>query len=390
MDTNEIQESARVDELLARTKVLEPARGVTKLTPEQLSSLSVSAKHWEDCGDEVRGHRKARPPRRRWGYVTAGSLVAAGALAATVLLSIGSAGPLGTGDRPGGIRNSLPSPIVKLGRQPRGYPSLASYVYKFTAGSGLPSSSGTGTAYQLSTASDVQSLAGQVESALGISGPVANEPGDYLAGPSGGPDVTVGLEHGVVQWHYPTWVDQSPGLSIPVIQGSPVPTDDQATASAEQVLQSMGIDQGQLGSPQVARSSSAVGVTYPVMVDGLPTGIYDQIMFGPGGVITTASGMIAAATPSASYPTISATQAVALLTESSLTSASGITTEDGSDVVTVGIDGATPVLSTYVLADGTSWLLPTLRLSGTETGSSGSIVSGEVLAVQSQYVQLEH
>jgi hypothetical protein len=388
MDTNEFEESVRIDKLVARTKVLEPGRRMAKLTPEQLSSLANSAKLWEDSAPEVRNNGRARSSRRL-RYVSVGTLAAASAVATAVLLTIGSAAPLTSTKPSTGTKSSLPSPVVMIQPQLHGFPSFTSYDYEFTANASIPSSSGMGTAYELSSPSDVRSLAGKVESALGLSGPDANGPSDYLAGPSGGPDVTVGLENGVVKWQYPTWADQSAGVSVPVNQGSPVPMDDQAATKALSDLQSMGVRETQLGSPEVARSSSAVSVTFPVVVDGLSTGSYDQIVFGPGGAVIDSSGMIATATPSASYPTISAAQAVALLTGNSLISASGITTEDGSDIVNVGIDGAAPALSTYVLTDGTSWLLPTWKLSGTETGSSGSMLTGDVLAVQPQYVQLE-
>jgi hypothetical protein len=49
-------------------------------------------------------------------------------------------------------------------------------------------------------------------------------------------------------------------------------------------------------------------------------------------------------------------------------------------------------LATYSLTDGTSWLLPSWALSGPETGttvSPGDTYTANVIAVDSQYVQLQ-
>ena len=60
--------------------------------------------------------------------------------------------------------------------------------------------------------------------------------------------------------------------------------------------------------------------------------------------------------------------------------------------VNVEIDTATMSLATYTLTDGTMWLLPTWQLSGPESGDTitgSSTYSNNVLAVDSQYVQLQ-
>ena len=68
------------------------------------------------------------------------------------------------------------------------------------------------------------------------------------------------------------------------------------------------------------------------------------------------------------------------------------TTTIAPPVVNVDINQATMQLSTYTLTDGTTWLLPTWALSGPETGttvSADATYSANVLAVDSQYVQLQ-
>ena len=65
--------------------------------------------------------------------------------------------------------------------------------------------------------------------------------------------------------------------------------------------------------------------------------------------------------------------------------------------MTVDISQAKLLLETYVLSNGESWLLPTWKLSGPESGSvvsdgstyslDGSTYSANLLAVPAKYVQ---
>jgi len=125
-----------------------------------------------------------------------------------------------------------------------------------------------------------------------------------------------------------------------------------------------------------------------MVVNGVLTDQTSSINYGFGGSVLSAIGIITAATPLATYSTISPVQAVNLLTSSGGSSTFGgsseVTNTNGSDVVTVDVAKATVGLSTYVLANGTSWLLPTWALSGTESGAkvpTGTMYGGSVLAV---------
>ncbi|HUZ40245.1 MAG TPA: hypothetical protein VMU68_02495 [Acidimicrobiales bacterium] len=281
---------------------------------------------------------------------------------------------------------TLPSPVLKIEPQPVAGGVAFTNTYDFTADPSLSTAVGSATAYELTSPSDLSSVTGEIATALGVSGPVTYlGPGNYQAGPSSGPDVVVDTVSGILQWQYPDWTDQPPGVTVPVNEALPLPTDDQAMADARQLLQSIGVNAEQLGTPQLSRYPAAVNVEFPMEVDGLATDQYSQVSYGPGATVLTSMGIMTTATPSATYPTISPDQAVSLLTQSSGGSTSGeVTTNSGSDVVSVDINDAAPGLSTYVLTDGTSWLLPTWKLSGPESGTSvtnGSKYTGHVLAV---------
>jgi hypothetical protein len=290
---------------------------------------------------------------------------------------------------------TLPSPLLRL--EP-GYVNSGVAdppTYDFTADPSLSTAAGTATAYELTAPADTATVTGDIATALGVSGPVTYlGPGNYQSGPSSGPDVVVGTDGGILTWQYPDWTDQPPGVGVPVNDALPVPTDAQATAKARQLLLSTGVNADQLGTPQLERASAAVTVYFPMVVNGVLTDQTSSINYGHGGAVLAAMGIITTATPAASYPTISPAQAVDLLTQSSGDSTFGGVNESPgnstSNILNVDINGAALQLSTYVLTDKTSWLLPTWALSGPETGpsvTSGATYGGNVLAVSSQYVQ---
>jgi hypothetical protein len=347
------------------------------------------------------GKRAVHRSRRR--YATIGALVGAGALAVALVLNAGPGAPKASRT----VRSALPSRVLKLGRPPFGFPSLFAPTYDFTPGPNLAQNSGTGTAYELGSPTDVSSVTEAITTALGLSGGVTHlGPGGDDGGPAAGPFVTVGVNSGVLSWTYPNWggnVNQDPSLatpqSIPVNPNAPLPTDGQAATDAQQLLQSMGVNTEELGGAQVSRGSAGVDVALRLVVGGLPTDQWESVSYGPGSVVIATSGVIVSVTPSASYPTNSAAAAACLL--ASYDSSNGYvpsgasncnTGATGSDVVNVTINAAVPELSTFVLADGTSWMLPTWGLSGPETGSSvsaGSTYRGSVLSIPAQFVQPE-
>lgn len=333
-----------------------------------------------------------------------GASVAAGSVViAAALMLFGSSPSLvqgtGVGTKPTvpATGTTLPTPVLKVEPQTVGGGVAYTPNYDFTADPSLSTAVGTSTAYELTAPSDTASVTGDIATALGVSGPVTYlGPGNYQSGPSSGPDVVIGSSGGILTWQYPVWTDQPPGVSVPVNDAAPVPTDAQATADARQLLLSIGVKADQLGTPQIRRASAAVTVYFPMIVNGVVTDQTSSINYGYGGAVLSAMGIITTATPSASYPTISPAQAVGLLTQdsggSTFGGTSAVTTNSGSNVLNVDINKATLELSTYALTDGTSWLLPTWSLSGPEIGSSVAALAtygGNVLAVSAHYVQPE-
>jgi hypothetical protein len=395
------------EDVVARLQLLDPRHGARYEIDEvdrRLARIISTGGAPRTIGKHELAHdgkRAVHPVRRR--YVTIGALVGAGALAAALVLSAGPGAPKTS--RP--VRNALPSPVLRLGWKPFTSGVASAPTYDFTPGPSLSQSSGTGTAYELSAPSDGSSVAQAIATALGLSGGVRSiGSGGYDAGAAPGPFATIVVNSGILSWTYPNWggnVNQYPSLatpqSIPVNPNSPVPTDMQATTDALQLLQSMGVNTDQLGAAHLSRASAAVDVEFRVVIGGLATDQWETVSYGPGGVVIYVSGVIVNATPSASYPTTSAAAAACLLAGDGYVSSFGYvptgrsscnTGATGSDVVNVTINSAVPELSTFVLADGTSWLLPTWGMSGPEAGSmvtAGSTYRGSVLSIPTQFVQ---
>jgi hypothetical protein len=322
-------------------------------------------------------------------------LLVACALVVAAVLGLQASTP----SRPMPSRPALGLPVLKVRGTPTngGYGGVASQVaqvtYKFLADPNLSTATGSASTYVLVSPADMAAATGTIAQALGLSGTVTYlGPDNYNGGPIGGPDVTVDIQSGVLNWLYPTWsgnVHTTPSLANPtpiqVNPNAPLPTNGQATMDAEQLLQAAGVGVEQLGAPTVSRYEAGVNVAFQVVAGGIPTDQEMQVEYGPGATVLTASGIIVTTTPSATYPTISPTDAVGLLADGS---GGG---EASQPSVTVDINQARMTFATYVLTDGTSCLLPTWALSGPESGSgvaAGSTYTGSVLAVPAQYVQL--
>jgi hypothetical protein len=395
------------DEVVARLQPLDPRHGVDYEIHDVTLRLAriVSGGTPRSIGAEdelAHGAKRAVHPNRR-RYATIGALVGAGALAAALVLSAGSGAPKTS--RP--VRSALPSPVLRLGWKPFTSSVASAPTYDFTPGANLSQSSGTGTAYELSAPTDGSSVAQAIATALGLSGGVRSiGSGGYDAGAAPGPFATIVVNAGVLSWTYPNWggnVNEYPSLatpqSIPVNPNAPLPTDVQATKGALQLLQSMGVNADQLGATHLSRASSAIDVEFRLVIGGLATDQWESVSYGPGGVVIYVSGVSVNATPSASYSTTSAAAAACLLAGDGYVSSFGYvptgrsscnTGATGSDVVNVTINSAVPELSTFVLADGKSWLLPTWGMSGPEAGSlvtAGSTYRGSVLSIPTQFVQ---
>jgi hypothetical protein len=396
---------SRHDELTSRAAALAPGRNAPRLSPEELRSLATHAMR----KPQVRDAKSSSPrawSRRRVGYASLGAVIGSGALLVAVILGIGAAAPSLPALGSPATTTSLPVrslPVLKVRSGPvsggYGMGGLATnsvVIYKFVADPDLSTATGSSTAYVLSSPADMATATGTIATALGLPDTVTYlGPENYNGGSADGPNVTVDSVAGILNWLYPTWsgnVNTDPALanpqSIAVNPNAPLPSDGQATTDAEQLLQAAGVSVNELGVPTVSRYEAGVNVAFQVAAGGLQTDQEMQVEYGPGATVLTASGIIATTTPSTTYPTISPTDAVGLLTSTS-DSSSGPTS---SSIVTVDISQATMTLATYTLEDGRNCLLPTWNLSGSESGSTGpadSTYSGSVLAVPAKYVQFE-
>lgn len=392
------------DELSGRAAALAPARDVPNLSLEELRSLATLAMGGSRAHDAKSSGPRAWS-RRRLAYSSLGAVVGSGVLVVAAILAIEPAAPsrpaLGLPATTTVPVRSLPVLKVRSGPGTGGYvggiESNSLVKYKFVAGPRLSSRSGSATAYVLASPTDFAAATGTIATALGLPDTVTSlGPQNYNGGSATGPDVTVDSVGGILNWLYPTWsgnVNTDPALangspSIAVDPGAPLPTDDQATADAVQLLQAAGISEDELGAPTVSRYEAGVNVSFQFVAGGLETDQAVQVEYGPGSTVLAASGVVATATASTTYPTISPAQAVGLLIDD----AGPVPGESSRPTVTVEIDKAVLALATYTLADGRSYLLPTWNLSGTEGGSTGaahSTYTGSVLAVPTKYVQFE-
>jgi hypothetical protein len=298
---------------------------------------------------------------------------------------------------PHSVRLGLPSPVLNVDPS-ASYGGLGvvngtdRVHYAFTANKSLRTTGAVATAYQLSSPADGEAITSSIASALGLSGPVIYlGPNNYQAGPASGPDVTVGTVNGVLQWLYPTWTnDPTMGSSVPVDPGAPLPTDAQAVTDARQLLDAIGEDGTQFGSPDVRRHSAAVDVEFPMTVAGLVTDQYSHIAYGAGATVLTATGVIVNATAVASYPTLSPQAAVSILRSTGWTSWPG-DIFGPVEPVSVDITAATLQLTTFRLSDGSSWLLPTWAFSGVEADfamGQSSTYQGVALAIPARFLHV--
>ena len=391
--SDDIGHDGPLDDLTKRAAPIAPARHLPRLTAEELTALATLAMQQPEEHKSKR-RRAESWSRHRVGYASAGALLVACALAVAAIVSL----PASTPSRPTTSLPTLGSPVLKVeALSTNGYGGVAWPVaYKFSADPRLSTATGSATAYALASPTDMAAATGTIAEALGLPDTVTYlGPHNYNGGPSGGPDVTVDLESGILNWIYPTWsgnVHTDPALanpstccSIPVDPSAPLPTDDQATTDATRLLLAAGVNADELTVPTVSRYEAGVNVAFQVVVGGLPTDQEMQVEYGPGGTVLTTSGVIMNATPSATYSTISPAVAVGLLTNGSGSS------DSSQKTMAVDINQATLTLSTYRLADGATWLLPTWKLSGSTSGPTSaarSAYSGSVLAIPAKYVQL--
>jgi hypothetical protein len=430
------------DELLSRISAADPAARVAPMTEGTL--------------DRVTRHAMSPAPKvwtgRRFQLASLGALFGSGALVVAGILGIEAAA------------QTLPNlPIIALGSQggshkagpnvpgtSQGNAMMIPYEsFHFTVDPSLSSSTGTGTAYELSPSIDASTAASQVAQALSVSGDVVSQgDGSFQVGPDNGPYVSTWTSNGVVGWYYESasTITSVSSSTPPTDPSGSLPSSDQAAQWALSLLGQLGVT-SDLGARSVSAYDSDVDVTIPILVDGLSTDQTFFVAYGAGSTVTTpdsASGEYVTAAAETSYPTISQTDAanvviadngfvfcggVRPMNTSSSSGASGASgasnTSSGTGsspgaapsggpvgdasppftsttdttpttiqepMIDVDLNQATMQLATFSGADGSSWLLPSWAISGPETGSAmtaDSTYTANVLAVNAQYVQLQ-
>jgi hypothetical protein len=409
------------DELMSRLRATDPAVGLASLSDGATSriirhAMTPTLRPWS---------------RRRFRIASFGAFLSSGGLVVAGILGIQAAGAPGL-------------PVLSLGSLARTLSQTSStdqvpsanefavgtpYVsYRFDAAAALSSSAQPATAFQLVSTEAPAGAARLLAKAFGIDGRVTSSGnGDFEVGPTGGPLVSTWSSSGVVEWSYHS--SASPSAPAPVVVPHPPSTApgsaaaEWASPAAEALLARLGTPRA-FGAPVTTPVGAQFDVDVPLLANGIPTDQSDVFAFGQHGVLEWASGLIARAEPMHRYPTISPTAAVGVLranrgaiwfgsvqlqrapmrqprttrhhvtkTAATVTNASSALTTLGPPlVVHVTIEHATLEYDTYTLTDGTSWLLATWALSGTESGSSatlGATFSVHVLAVDPRYVQLQ-
>jgi hypothetical protein len=416
------------EELMSRLRATDPAVGLAPLSDGATSriirhAMTPTLRPWS---------------RRRFrlasvgAFLSSGGLVVAGILgiqaAAAPGLPVLSLGSLARTLSQRSTTDALPSPNLFAAATPY-------YVsYRFLSAPALVTSTRRATAFQLVSTVDASGAARELAKALGIAGRVTpGGTGVFVVGHNGGPLVSTWSTSGVVEWSYRSSRSSTPpktgsGPVAPDSVGGAAFSTTWASQDAGTLLARLGATSS-FGTPATTTIGSQVNVDVPLLADGVPTDQSDVFAYGPRGVLEWASGLFARLEPMRSYPTISPKSAVGALRNRGaiffglfqtllapvssphaarhrvaktaqvtktattvLNSSSALSTPGPPVVINVTIEHATLEYDTYTLTNGTSWLLATWALSGSESQSRatpGVKFAVNVLAVAPRYVRLQ-
>lgn len=394
------------DELMTRVAAADPAARIRPLS--------------EGALDRVTRHAMVPTPRpwsrRRFRLATLGALATSGGLVLAGVLGIEAAAPglpvLALGGIPqSSVATQFAAAAVPVAAQPFVH-------FSFKSALNIGNSHRTVTAFRLTSSESAAAVASTIAAAFHVRGEVAPQPsGAFRVGAASGGSVTAWTSSGVVEWSYrnathgSALADLTAGLSL-------------ARASENATSLLTRLDFGvEAGRPAASRSGVGVEVLVPLVVGHKGTDQIDELAYGLDNKVESARGVFATALPGPAYPTISARQAIGVLRAdqgfvvyggiaplaavsspraygSASPSATrphevngGSASETGPPArVVVDIDHATLRYATYVLDNGSSWLLPTWWLSGTERGAgvpAHTRYSAYVLAVAPQFVRLQ-
>lgn len=261
---------------------------------------------------------------------------------------------------------------------------LLPYTAAFVPGPSLSSTSQAMPAYELSWPSTATASVNQLSAAFGVTSSTQRSLalGGVVVGPADGPSIEVDPVVGHLRWSF----EASPSVRS---SGGQETSDSVAVSSARGYLASIGMDGTDNGTPQVSNFGDEVGVIIPVTINGVPTSLESEFVFGPNDTLRMASGILVDLTESARYPTMSALSAVSALDSQTHYGRIDAVSKCGSPPVCTGtIDSANLEYRPFASASGQQLLLPVWILGSTNPGSSDSI-GGWVVAIPSSSIQLQ-
>lgn len=293
--------------------------------------------------------------------------------------------------------------------------------YDYVAGPGLSGDGGTGTVYELQLLGDPLDLLAGLGDAFGVEGePTRSQyfdemwPG-YVLGPEdwSGPTLNVTWS-GTGPWYYsnPAAYQDPVCREIPAEEGSegepgfecenpeplgPVPSVDEATAMAQELLAAAGFDMEASALTVLADDDWGVGLSAIQRVEGLDTALEWSVFFGPGPTLASVSGHAATPVSRGTFTTISPHSALERLEsgqwwgspaplyhsdfhgvlEGEVTLEEPTFPEPG-DIITVQVDSAefSPLLVWD--ASGTAWIVPGYVMRhGPEPWNASAVISVE-------------
>lgn len=293
--------------------------------------------------------------------------------------------------------------------------------YEYVAGPGLSGDAGSGTVYELQLLGDPLDLLATLGDAFEVEGePTPSQyfdemwPG-YVLGPEdwSGPTLNVTWS-GTGPWYYsnPAAYQQSVCREIPAEEGSkeepgfecknpeplgPVPSVDEATAMAQELLAASGFDVEASALTVLANDDWGVGLSAIQRVDGLDTALEWSVFFGPGPTLASVSGHAATPVSRGTFSTVSPLSALERLDSGQWWGSpaplyhSGFDTvfEDGmmldepvfpepGETVTVRVDSAELAPLLVWDASGTAWIVPGYVMRhGPEPWNASAVISLE-------------
>ena len=298
--------------------------------------------------------------------------------------------------------------------------------YEYVPGTGLSEAEGSGRVYELSLQGDPLDLLTELGTVYGVDGvPGPSQyfdelwPG-YVLGPEDWTSPTLSLTwSGTGPWYYsnPAAYQQPTCREILPEEGSedlggfecenpepsgPLPSVDEATAMAVELLQKSGLDVGESDLTVLANDDWGVGFSAIQQLDGVDTALEWSVFFAPGPTLASVSGHAATPTSRGEFTTVSPRAAVdrlasgqwwgspAPLYHSGFDSvfAEGLLLDEPyypepGEVITLTVESAEPAPLLVWDAAGTAWLVPGyIMRHGSEPWDASAVISLEEGVIQ--------